>query len=314
MNGLPAVFLVFFCFLVLEAVLRARQRRQRLHEMLGDPPAGRFAAVADWILARETPGRLLTRLQVSLEVLGKTSRAASRRQALLLVAVLGGALGVLGLLLVFRGAAPGEVLLRMGGALALCAGILAGLVSRGRWRFRQELPRIYRLLSSRYLVGGDMLAAIELTLPDLAPGCREAMHTAREALLLNDGERRDKILSELMARFDEEYFTLLLYMIRQGTEKGGQQAILEQFVEVTEECLLEIEYRKEVGMAARSYTLLILLVVLLMGGVTLFNLRVLGEPSMVFYSAPEARLFQGAYLLMGLLSVWLIRFMERTFQ
>lgn len=256
---------------------------------------------------------MLDRLTLILDLGRPVSGGEPGAQAALLLLVTAGGLTVAGGLQLLWGVS----LVRVVRHLTLFCLMACLLLSFGhlavREQFRRSLPGVYRIVNSRYLVCGDIVEALRQARQDTGGRMGRLLSVIREALLLNDLDRRRTILEDLRQRYRDPFFTLLLYLLQQAADKGGREAVMQQFVQTAEDCLLDMEYRKNLRMPSRTYTTLILVFAGLFFAVARFNIGALGQEALVFYQSAATDWYQLVFFLFAAVAIAVLQILERSF-
>lgn len=315
-NGEIEMVVVFFlvaAILILEFILRSAEKKKRIRRMLGIEKAGPFERLLKHCKAQAWSAKKMERASFFLAYTDWRFGQTGEKFLLLLVLLLFGLCALLFMLLILLGYGLVRSLLFLGAAVLISLILLYSLTKKGKERLQAELPQIYRLLSSRYLICGDMLESIQSLIPELHGGSRRIFESILQALQYNDLNRRDQIFLNMMKTIDLEYFTLLLYIVRQACEKGGRETILEQFVDLAEECLVEMQTMKELKAISRSYQVLLVI----LGGLYLL-VPVLNRSLMIananeYYASVQHDIFSGFYFILLLAFCFMLQYLERTF-
>jgi len=266
------------------------------------------------LLEKHTVARwLLDRLALVLNTGRGRPEETGRRHALLTASVLAALFVLGGGSLLLLGNSPAATLRILTGAAGLVALVLVVWTGSVQTRFSRQLPDVLRILNSRYLVTGDICEALQISRKDVGSRMGRLLDTLRETLLLNDVDQRDRILRELRERYRDPHFTMLVYLVRQATEKGGVQTIGEQFLDVAEDCLVVLEHRRNLKAQSRSFCFLVLFLLLLYPLARGFNIRALGLEARLFYDSSQAFLFSSFYYLLGAAAISVLLFLERSF-
>jgi len=308
----PLIFLLLLFFLVLEFVLRSLEKRRRLEEMLGISSPSMARRLVMVVRSSATGDRILTRMSLAMAFFDLKYRQSMEETVMLLFMFLTVLSLGLALLLWLLGMSWQKAAISLLLACIASGFFIYFLYLWGKERFARSLPQIYRLLSSRYLVSGDMTQAIRELLPNVKGGVLRLFESILEAMLSNDMDKRDERFSLMMDTVDQEYFSLLLYIIRQASEKGGQDVIFRQFIDLTEECLTELQWRKNLRAVARSYRLLFLVLGLLFFASPHINEMLLWQGSQGFYDSPIYYFFSFLYVLMSLSAWFSLTLLERN--
>ncbi len=307
------IFLAACLLFLLEFLLRSMEKKKRIRRMLGVEEQGSSERLVSFLKRNIYTARMLEKTAFSLAFLEwRFERSSEVQMVLLALSLLTFSMFIF-LMLLGLGYGLLRALLFLMAALVFSLLLLYMLYRCGRDRFEASLPQIYRLLSSRYLVCGDMLESIRGLIPELGTGSARLFENILSALQYNDLERRDERFLLMMKTIDLEYFTLLLYIIRQSCEKGGREAILAQFVDLTEECLVEMQTKKDLRLLSRSYQFLFLVLGLLYLMTPALNRTLMLSGSEGYYASLGHSLISGFFLLMLLGACWLLQYLERTF-
>jgi hypothetical protein len=153
-------------------------------------------------------------------------------------------------------------------------------------RFTSKLPETFKMLNSRYMSRGSIQEAIWISLEDMDKVVRKEMKKVYDILNTNNMEEIDNTFNTIDRFYKNEYFTLLLNLVKQAHYKGGRAVIKEQFETTTEEILSEIERSKDLSATSRSYILLSLFMPAGLIGIEYFNRIALGSAADQFYASP----------------------------
>lgn len=183
------------------------------------------------------------------------------------------------------------------------ASVLAWMLfgSYAKARFTHRLPGTYKLICSRYITHGNILKALDACMPDFEPAVGREMLRVYDTLKKNDAADVERLFNTLEKAYDNEYFTLLLILIRQAYHKGGNDIIKQQFEQATEEILVELENQKDLSAAGNAYIILALFMLPGMKGIEWFNARALGEEAGQYYHSAQG-LQAGILFLIALLA------------
>lgn len=307
---LNILYLLFF-FLLLEFFLRHLDQKKNMQGLLGLSAQGPLDRLSAGLEKNKKLGRLLAKLSLGFSFMPYQKQVMRKAQLLLLIFLLLALALCLFLLLIFWGQGLVKAALVFFFSLFSGLGLLLFLCQKGRMRLAKKLPTIYRLLSSFYLVSGDMQEALGRLIKELPHHLQGLFSTLLAASLQNDEKERRARFLYLMHGVDLEYFTLLIYIVDQAMEKGGKEAIEGQFVSLAKECLLDLEYKRQVLTISRSYQLLYLLLALLFFLVPSFNRALLFADQMTFYGSEKDQLFTLVFVFLLLLSFALTHYLER---
>lgn len=197
-------------------------------------------------------------------------------------------------------------------ALVFTALMLYLLSLAARQRFTSKMPSTYKLLNSRYIITGNILKAISLSMDDFDKPVRKVMIRIHDVLRKNDIGEINNTFSMLERLYDNEYLTLLLNLISQAYYKGGNGAIKKQFEETTEEIMLEIENRMDLNLTSRTYIVLSLFLPFGMKWLELFNYRAIGADSVSFYGSPAGIQLKIVFFIAFFIYIGILLLMERT--
>jgi hypothetical protein len=179
-------------------------------------------------------------------------------------------------------------------------------------RFTNKMPDTFKLLNSRYIITGNILKAINISMEDFDKTVRREMFKIYEVLKKNNIFDINYTFKLLETTYKNEYFTLLLNLIKQAYYRGGNDVIKKQFEETTEEILLDIENQKDLSFTSRTYIFIALFLPFGVKFLESFNFNALGEKAQEFCISPlgiEVKIiFYSAFLLY----LGAMLFMERT--
>ena len=311
--GLQVVFLTGF-FLVLVMLWRTRREaRRRRAWILGVQSPLLLDRWTRWLSSFRITREILERLTLVLDLGRREHWGEPRVQAAVCLTSVPVGLCMVGAAQWAFGVGPGRIaqtlfLLSLFGAIS-CSFVHLAV----REQFRRNLPAVFRIVNSRYLVSGDIVEALGQARQDIGGRMGRLLSVIREALVLNDSERRRAILENLRCRYRDPFFTLLLYLLQQAADKGGREAVMEQFIQTAEECLLDMEYRKNLRVPARTYSALILLFSGLFFAVARFNIGALGQEALLFYQSPATDWYQLVFFLFAAVSIGVLQILERAF-
>lgn len=152
--------------------------------------------------------------------------------------------------------------------------------------FTKQLPRTFKLLNSRFSRKGDILEAIDISLEDFDRAIARELTRVSEVLIKNDDDKIEEEFEMIDRIYNNEYFTVLLNLIKQAYYKPGNESIKKIFSNTTSNILLELQMQKKLSLANIWYILLSFLVPYGIIKVEEFNLNTLGEETFGFYSSP----------------------------
>lgn len=155
-----------------------------------------------------------------------------------------------------------------------------------RMNFITKLPDTYKILNSRYISKGNILKAINVSLDDFDKVIRKEMIKIYNVLKKNNMAEIDYILENIDMTYSNQYLTILLSLIKQAHYKGGSDMIKEQFETLTEEILEEIENKKDLSSASRSYIIMSVFIPFTMPILKKFNIGAIGVKASEFYNSP----------------------------
>ncbi len=155
-----------------------------------------------------------------------------------------------------------------------------------RYSFTKQLPRTFKLLNSRFSKKGDILQAIDISLEDLDKAIARELTRVSEILVKNDEDRINKEFEMIDRVYNDEYFTILLNLIKHAYYKPGNDAVKKVFAHTTSSILLELQVQKKLSLANIWYIVLSFLIPYGIVKVKEFNLHTLGEDVLKFYSSP----------------------------
>ncbi|QRN85588.1 hypothetical protein JR334_11665 [Clostridia bacterium] len=307
------LFLLLAALLILEFLLRSVEKKKRIQKMLGLEKEDLLDSLVGHLKEKSRSAKILEKASFFLAFMDWHVGGTSEKALVLLVFLLLVFCILLFLVLLVLGYGLIRSLLFLASAVLVSLILLYLLTKRGKERLQAELPQIYRLLSSRYLISGDMLESIQSLIPELHGGSRRIFENILQALQYNDLARRDEIFLTMMKTIDLEYFTLLLYIVRQACEKGGRKTILEQFVDLAEECLVEMQTMKELKALSRSYQVLLIILGVLYILVPVLNKALMITGANAYYTSFKHDIFTGFYLIVLLVFCFILQYLERTF-
>lgn len=155
-----------------------------------------------------------------------------------------------------------------------------------RYSFTKQLPRTFKLLNSRFSKKGDILQAIDISLEDFDKAIARELTRVSEILVKNDEDRINKEFEMIDRIYNDEYFTILLNLIKHAYYKPGNDAVKKVFSHTTSSILLELQVQKKLSLANIWYIVMSFLVPYGVVKVKEFNLHTLGEDVHKFYSSP----------------------------
>lgn len=302
---------VLLLLLVMEFFLRDMEQRKRMQTLLGLQPQ---SLLDKWVVklgAKPSIDRWLARMSMGFSFMPYQRQGVRKNQVVVLILSLFALLVIFFFLLIYSQVNWKKALISM--LLAGASGFvgLSVMCQQGRQRLAAKLPQIYRLLSSFYLVHGDMNQSLKRLIPELPKNIQPLFSTILSASLLNDlAERKERFLY-LMHAVNLEYFTLLVYIIDQAGEKGGKKAIEAQFVSLTRECLLDLEQRRQIKGVSRGYQGLFVLLVGLFFMAPWFNRSLTLDGQQSFYASPQHHWFVAFFVLLLIISFGLLHHLER---
>lgn len=178
-----------------------------------------------------------------------------------------------------------------------------------------KLPDTFKILNARYISHGNILKAIQVSMPDFSSVIKREMKRIYDSLQNNDMRQVERTFNSIEKTYNDEYLTILLQLIWQAHFKGGSDVVKEQFEEVTEDVLMELENRKDISSATRSYIVLGFLII----PPTMFlteqftkSALLLEENASDFFSSPVGIGFKILIILLLLLFSGVLLFMEKT--
>lgn len=155
-----------------------------------------------------------------------------------------------------------------------------------RFSFTKQLPRTFKLLNSRFSKSGDILQAIDISLEDFDKAITRELTRVSEILVKNDEDRINKEFEMIDRVYNDEYFTILLNLIKHAYYKPGNDAVKKVFSHTTSSILLELQVQKKLSLANIWYIVMSFLIPYGIVKVKDFNLHTLGEDVLQFYSSP----------------------------
>lgn len=153
-------------------------------------------------------------------------------------------------------------------------------------RFTSKLPTTFKIICARYMLRGNIVKAIDISLTDFDKAVRKEMRKIYNVLNKNDLQEVEDTFAAIEQIYKNEHLTLLLNLIFQARYKGGDGVIKKQFEHVTEEILIAIENQKDLAVTARTYIIMALLLPLAIFGLEKFNTVALERGALEFYASP----------------------------
>lgn len=190
--------------------------------------------------------------------------------------------------------------------------VLTVFVFIAKQSFTNKMPDTYKLLNSRYTITGNILKAINISMEDFDKTVRREMFKIYDVLKKNNMAEINFTFKVLEITYKNEYFTLLLNLIKQAYYRGGNGVIKKQFEDTTEEILLEIENQKDLNFTSRTYILIALFLPFGVKFLESFNGNALGEKAYEFYSSPLGIEIKIIFYLAFLVYLGFMLFLERT--
>ncbi|MTI48731.1 MAG: hypothetical protein FH761_12870 [Firmicutes bacterium] len=155
-----------------------------------------------------------------------------------------------------------------------------------RFNFTKQLPRTFKLLNSRFGRKGDILEAINISLEDLDKAIARELTRILDVLVKNDDDIINQEFEMIDKIYENEYFTILLNLIKHAYYKPGNKALQKIFSNTTSNILFELQVQKKLSMANIWYILMAFLIPYGITKVEAFNIQTLGPQSMEFYNDP----------------------------
>ena len=155
-----------------------------------------------------------------------------------------------------------------------------------RFSFTKQLPRTFKLLNSRFSKNGDIIQAIDMSLEDFDKAIVRELTRISEILVKNDEDKINKEFEMIDMVYKDEYFTILLNLIKHAYYKPGNDAVKKVFAHTTSSILLELQVQKKLSLANIWYIAMSFLIPYGIIRVKDFNLHTLGEEVLSFYSSP----------------------------
>lgn len=185
-------------------------------------------------------------------------------------------------------------------------------VMMAKQRFTNKMPDTFKLLNSRYIITGNIVKAIHISMEDFDKTVRREMFKIYEVLKKNNRFEINYTFTLLEVTYKNQYFTLLLNLIKQAYYRGGEGIIKKQFEETTEEILLDIENQKDLSFTSRTYIFISLFLPLGVRFLEAFNFSALGDKAKEFYESPLGIELKISFYFMLLLYLGCMLWMERT--
>lgn len=287
------------------------RRKLRLKIQKKGPSAGE--ALVGYFRRHRWMERLMDWIAVRVSMF--TAHSARRNRELAALVMIWGALVMLLMAVAFLSQSHGIWYVMAANVVLVCLFLITAVYLSEvaiRHHFTSKIPRTYKLINARYTSKGNILKAIAASMEDFDRVVSKEMKIVYNVLRKNDMEEIDQTFKGIEAAYRDPYLTLLLNLIRQAHYKGGETAIRSQFEQATEDVLLEIENRKDLAAASRSYIFLALPMPFLMKGVEMFNLSAIGDQSNEFYSSPTGLSIKLAFLFSIAVFAAFMVYLERT--
>ena len=178
-------------------------------------------------------------------------------------------------------------------------------------RLLKELPEALRILSSRYSGINNISKAIALSMGDFEKGIQKDMLRIYDALCLNDMEKIKETFSLIEKKHSNMHMSLLLELIWNAHYSGGEGEVKEEFDQMSEHLLEDIENKKDLSQAVLSYSVMYFIFAFALPIVRIFNNKILGKDALSYYSSRSSLLFSllyyGLLVSLALISVFLER-------
>lgn len=197
-------------------------------------------------------------------------------------------------------------------AIAFVVVVFIVFVFVAKQRFTNKMPDTFKLLNSRYIITGNILKAINISMEDFDKTVRREMFKIYDVLKKNNMYEINYTFKLLELTYNNEYFTLLLNLIKQAYYRGGNGVIKKQFEETTEEILLDIENQKDLSFTSRTYIFIALFLPFGVKFLESFNFNALGDKARDFYISPLGIEVKIIFYFAFLLYLGFMLFMERT--
>ena len=179
-------------------------------------------------------------------------------------------------------------------------------------RFTNKMPDTFKLINSRYIITGNILKAINISMEDFDKTVRREMFKIYDVLKKNNMYEINYTFKVLEITYKNEYFTLLLNLIKQAYYRGGNGVIKKQFEDTTEEILSDIENQKDLSFTSRTYIFIALFLPFGVKFLESFNANALGEKAREFYISPLGIEIKIIFYFAFLIYLGIMLFMERT--
>lgn len=179
--------------------------------------------------------------------------------------------------------------------------------------FLKELPQTYKLLNSRYVTTGKIQEAIKISIKDLAKPVQREMKRINDTLNLNSMGQIEEAFEQIDRTYQDPFFSLLLELIKKAHYQGGTNVVKEQFEELTDEILDEIENQRDLTAASRTGMLVAIVAMpTLMAIYRFFTVVGLGAEGVAFYESPQGILIKFMFYFGSLFIVGLLYYLEKT--
>lgn len=179
--------------------------------------------------------------------------------------------------------------------------------------FLNKLPETYKLLNSRFITTGKIKDAIKISLPDFDKPVKREMTRIIDALNLNSTEKIEETFQQIDATYRDDFFSILLELIKKAHFQGDADVVKEQFEELTDEILDEIENQKNL-MATSRFTIAVTLISTpaLMNIFEYFSRLGLGSSADAFFTSPNGILIKYGIYISALVVSGYIFYLEKS--
>lgn len=188
--------------------------------------------------------------------------------------------------------------------------IVSGLIMNA---YLKKMPETLKILNSRFSSRKNISKAIGVSLPDFHRSVQGDMQRIYDALKINDTQLAKQTFNSVEEKYSSEpHMTMLLELIWIAHYNGGGQDISEQFDEMIQDVIQDLENRQDVRSASAGYIVMALLFMLGIPVVRIYNSGILDATQMAYYNSREGLIFAGLYLLAVAVVIAVIFYTERS--
>ena len=179
-----------------------------------------------------------------------------------------------------------QLLFFLGLAMTFLAVIFYMTITVVKFNFTKQLPRTFKLLNSRFARKGDILEAIDISIEDFDKAIARELTRISEVLVKNDDDKINEEFTMIEKIYNNEYFTVLLTLIKHAYYKPGNEAVQKIFSNTTSSIMIELQVQKKLSLANIWYIIISFSVPYGIEMVEKFNSSTLGADTAGFYTSP----------------------------